>query len=180
MALTQAEFPFASDLNDILKVMLFRGAQKNLEISWQLDPRIPEMLVGDSLRLRQILINLLGNAIKFTEVGSVRLAVDCDEETASGVLLHFQIQDTGIGIPGDKQTAIFEAFTQADSSATRNYGGTGLGLAIASRLVALMNGKIWVESKLGSGSTFHFTALFGLAHHETALAACQFHHKENL
>lgn len=180
MALTQAEFPFASDLNDILKVMLFRGAQKNLEISWQLDPRIPEMLVGDSLRLRQILINLLGNAIKFTEVGSVRLAVDCDEETASGVLLHFQIQDTGIGIPGDKQTAIFEAFTQADSSATRNYGGTGLGLAIASRLVALMNGKIWVESKLGSGSTFHFTALFGLAHHETALAARQFHHKENL
>jgi PAS domain S-box-containing protein len=180
MELTQAEFPFASDLNDILKVMLFRGTQKHLEISWQLDPRIPQMLVGDSLRLRQVLINLLGNAIKFTEVGSVRLAVDCEEETADGVLLHFQIQDTGIGIPGDKLTAIFEAFTQADSSATRNYGGTGLGLAIASRLVALMNGKIWVESKLGSGSTFHFTALFGLAHHETAVATRQFHHKENL
>jgi two-component system, sensor histidine kinase and response regulator len=163
-----------------LKVMHFRGTQKNLEITWQLDPRIPEMLVGDSLRLRQILINLLGNAIKFTEAGSVRLAVNCEQETANNVLLHFQIQDTGIGMPSDKQSVIFEAFTQADSSATRNYGGTGLGLAIASRLVALMQGKIWVESKLGTGSNFHFTAIFGSARHEPALATRQFHHKENL
>jgi len=179
MELAQSEFHFATDLKEILKVMHFRGTQKNLEISWQLDSRIPEMLVGDSLRLRQILINLFGNAIKFTEAGSVRLAVGCDQETADGVLLHFRIQDTGIGIPLEKQELIFEAFTQADSSATRNYGGTGLGLAIASRLVALMQGKIWVESKFGSGSTFHFTAMFGLVHHENALANRQLDREES-
>jgi PAS domain S-box-containing protein len=180
MALTRAEFHFAADLNDILKVMQFRGSQKGLEISWHLDPHIPEILVGDSLRLRQILINLLGNAIKFTETGSVRLRVDRDEESTDDMLLHFRIQDTGIGIPGDKQVVIFEAFTQADSSATRSYGGTGLGLAIASRLVALMQGKIWVESKLGNGSTFHFTALFGLAARESALVTRQSHHEEKI
>jgi len=180
MELTCSEFHFGADLNDILKVMHFRGAQKGLEVSWQLDPNIPDTLVGDSLRLRQVLINLLGNAIKFTEVGGVRLQVACEEQTEDGLLLHFQIQDTGIGIPSDKQAVIFEAFTQADSSATRSYGGTGLGLAIASRLVALMHGKIWVESTFGAGSTFHFTAMFGRSLHESALATRQFNHKETL
>jgi signal transduction histidine kinase len=178
MELTQNDFNFGADLNDILKVMHFRGTQKHLEVSWQLDPKIPETLVGDSLRLRQVLINLLGNAIKFTEVGGVRLQVVCQQETADDVLLHFQIQDTGIGVPPDKQAVIFEAFTQADSSATRSYGGTGLGLAIASRLVALMHGKIWVESNFGAGSTFHFTAMFGRSLHDSALVTRQFKHEE--
>jgi PAS domain S-box-containing protein len=178
MELTQNDFNFGADLNDILKVMHFRGTQKHLEVSWQLDPKIPETLVGDSLRLRQVLINLLGNAIKFTEVGGVRLQVVRQQETADDVLLHFQIQDTGIGIPPDKQAVIFEAFTQADSSATRSYGGTGLGLAIASRLVALMHGKIWVESNFGAGSTFHFTAMFGRSLHDSGLVTRQFKHEE--
>jgi PAS domain S-box-containing protein len=180
MELNQSDFHFGADLNDILKVMQFRGAQKRLEVSWRLDPNIPNTLVGDSLRLRQVLINLLGNAIKFTEVGSVRLRVDCQQETAESVLLHFQVQDTGIGIPSDKQSAIFEAFTQADSSATRSYGGTGLGLAIASRLVALMHGRIWVDSKVGSGSTFHFTAKFGSSVHGSAVAIRHFNQEETL
>jgi PAS domain S-box-containing protein len=173
MELAPAEFQFAADLGEILKVMQFRGNQKGLEISWHLDPRIPEMLVGDSLRLRQVIINLVGNAIKFTENGHVALDVSQENEAEDEVLLHFRIQDTGIGIPDNKQAVIFEAFTQADSSATRNYGGTGLGLAIASRLVTLMRGKIWVESKLGQGSTFHFTAMFGRAHGESALVTRQ-------
>jgi PAS domain S-box-containing protein len=180
MELAQNDFNFRADLNDILKLMYFRGAQKKLEVSWQLDPNIPDTLVGDSLRLRQVLINLLGNAIKFTEVGAVRLQVDCEKETADGVLLHFQIQDTGVGIPTDKQALIFEAFTQADSSATRSFGGTGLGLAIASRLVALMRGQIWVESTFGAGSTFHFTAMFGRPLHGSALVTRQFKHEETL
>jgi PAS domain S-box-containing protein len=180
MELAQTDFHFGADLNDILKVMHFRGAQKQLEVSWRLDPNIPDTLVGDSLRLRQVLINLLGNAIKFTEVGSVRLRVDCEQETTESVLLHFQVQDTGIGIPSDKQAAIFEAFTQADSSATRSYGGTGLGLAIASRLVALMRGQIWVDSKFGAGSTFHFTAMFGRPLLPSALATRHFNHEETL
>jgi PAS domain S-box-containing protein len=180
MELTQTDFHFGADLNDILKVMHFRGAQKHLEVSWQLDPHIPDTLVGDSLRLRQVLINLLGNAIKFTEVGSVRLQVARQEETADHVLLHFQIQDTGVGIPTDKQAVIFEAFTQADSSATRSFGGTGLGLAIASRLVALMHGQIWVESTFGAGSTFHFTAMFGRPLHGSALITRQSNHEETL
>jgi PAS domain S-box-containing protein len=179
MELSPAEFNFAVDVGEIVKVMQFRGNQKGVEVSWSLDPHLPQILVGDSLRLRQILINLMGNAIKFTEVGQVRLQIDCERETPGELLLHFKIQDSGIGIARDKQAVIFEAFTQADSSATRKYGGTGLGLAIASRLVALMNGKIWVESTPGQGSTFHFTAMFGLALHETALATrVHLHHEE--
>jgi PAS domain S-box-containing protein len=164
MELAPAEFDFTAALADILKVMRFRGAQKGLKVAWHIDSHIPETLLGDSLRLRQILINLLGNAIKFTESGQVGLDVSKESETADELLLHFRVQDTGIGVPDDKQAVIFEAFTQADSSAKRSYGGTGLGLAIVSRLVALMQGKIWVESKVGQGSTFHFTAMFGRAH----------------
>ena len=178
--LSPAEFNFAVDVGEVVKVMQFRGNQKGVKVSWSLDPNLPLVLVGDSLRLRQVLINLMGNAIKFTEAGSVRLEIQWEGETAEGLLLHFKIRDTGIGIARDKQAMIFEAFTQADSSATRRYGGTGLGLAIASRLVALMNGKIWVESTPGQGSTFHFTAMFGLALHETALAARVHPHREEI
>ncbi|HEY0701527.1 MAG TPA: ATP-binding protein [Candidatus Acidoferrales bacterium] len=180
MELSPAEFNFAVDVGEIVKVMQFRGNQKGVAVSWSLDQHLPQILVGDSLRLRQILINLMGNAIKFTEAGSVRLEIQRERETAAGPLLHFKIRDTGIGIAKDKQAVIFEAFTQADSSATRQYGGTGLGLAIASRLVALMHGKIWVDSTPGQGSTFHFTAMFGLALHEPALASRVHLHREEI
>jgi PAS domain S-box-containing protein len=180
MELASIEFQFKATLEEILKVMQFRGNQKGLEILWHLDPGIPETLVGDSLRLRQIIINIVGNAIKFTEKGRVELEVSKESETADQLLLHFRIQDTGVGIPHDKKTVIFDAFTQADSSATRNYGGTGLGLAISKRLVTLMRGKIWVESKLGQGSTFHFTAMFGRAPLESALVTRQLHREDNL
>jgi PAS domain S-box-containing protein len=173
MELAPAEFNLINDLGEILKVMQFRGSQKGLPISWHVASDIPETVVGDSLRLRQVIINLVGNAIKFTEIGHIHLEVVTERDTANGIVLHFRIEDTGIGIPEDKQALIFEAFTQADSSATRSFGGTGLGLAISSRLVTLMRGRIWVESKLGKGSTFHFTATFGLARRESALTTHQ-------
>ena len=122
---------------------------------------MPDALVGDPDRLRQVLINLVGNAIKFTARGEVVVAVEPEQEGRDGVVLHFRVSDTGIGIPPKKQRAIFEPFEQADTSTTRQYGGTGLGLAISARLVALMGGKMWVESEVGQGSTFHFTASFG-------------------
>jgi len=126
--------------------------------------------MGDSTRLRQVLVNLVGNAIKFTERGEVAVQVETQEQSKDRVVLHFRVKDSGIGIPKDKQSMIFEAFTQADSSTTRKYGGTGLGLAITTRLVTLMEGKLWVESEWGQGSTFHFTVTFGLVREESALA----------
>ena len=134
----------------------FRGPalEKGLHLHCKLSPDVPAWVVGDSDRLRQILLNLLSNAIKFTAAGSVRLEVG--REPGSG-LLHFAVIDTGVGVPADKQRLIFEAFRQADGSHTRKYGGTGLGLTICSHLAELMGGRIWVESKPGSGSAFHFT-----------------------
>ena len=123
-------------------------------------PDVPLRLRGDPLRLRQILINLIGNAIKFTETGHVVLTVECDSGAPKPGALRFTVTDTGIGISKDKLDGIFADFSQADSSTTRRYGGSGLGLAIVKRLVALMDGRIWVESKLGAGSAFRFTANF--------------------
>ena len=123
-------------------------------------PGVPPALVGDRLRLRQVLLNLIGNAVKFTETGQVLLTVERDRESAIRGHLHFSVADTGIGIAKDKLEEVFSNFTQADSSTTRKYGGSGLGLAIVRRLVALMGGRIWVESELGHGSVFHFTAHF--------------------
>ena len=142
-----------------------------MALQWSLAPGVPDIVNGDPLRLRQILLNLVGNAIKFTERGTVTVSVDVDEDMPDGVLLHFRVTDTGIGIAKEKQALVFEAFTQADSSTTRKYGGTGLGLTITSRLVTMMGGKIWLESELGKGTTFHFTALFGATHAEPAAAA---------
>jgi signal transduction histidine kinase len=162
------EFPLADKLDESLKPMRFRASQKHVALDWTLAPGVPEIINGDPLRLRQILLNLVGNAIKFTDHGSVTVTVDVDREMHETVLLHFRVTDTGIGIAAEKQALVFEAFAQADSSTTRKYGGTGLGLTISARLVDLMGGKIWLESELGKGTTFHFTALFGAAHAEPA------------
>jgi hypothetical protein len=149
-----------SELVESTTRSLALGAQrKGLELSFQVDPRAPAELVGDSGRLRQVLTNLIGNAIKFTATGSVVAAVAVDDP-ADHLRLRFSVRDTGIGIPREKQQKIFQAFEQADSSTTRNYGGSGLGLTISSRLVKLMGGRLQVESEPEVGSTFHFSLRF--------------------
>jgi len=160
--LDPVEFAFHQTITDTVKIMRFRASQKGLVLNGCLSPSIPPILVGDPARIRQVLINLLGNAIKFTQQGEISLDVDRESSGAGLMTLHFRVRDSGIGIPREQQRRIFEAFTQADSSTTRKYGGTGLGLAITTRLVEMMGGKIWVESEPGHGSTFHFTAIFGL------------------
>jgi PAS domain S-box-containing protein len=156
------DFNLGDSLGDTMKTMGLRAHQKQLELAFQIDPDVPGALVGDPGRLRQIIVNLVGNAIKFTERGEVVVYVKTESRTEDDIQLHFTIADTGIGIPIDKQTAIFEAFQQADGSMTRKYGGTGLGLTISSRLVELMKGRIWVESEPGQGSRFHFITTFAL------------------
>ncbi len=136
--------------------------KKGVELHWHVDEDVPDALAGDPWRLAQIIINLLGNAVKFTPEGEVKLSVSVETRLPDRVTLHFLVKDTGIGIPADKQRDIFKAFTQADNSMTRKYGGTGLGLAICSRLVEKMSGRTWVESEPGVGSAFHFTCQFAL------------------
>jgi two-component system, sensor histidine kinase and response regulator len=157
MQLDPIEFSLETHLATTTKMLALRAHQKGLELLCDIRPEAPERIVADPERLRQVLTNLVGNAIKFTNQGEVLVTVAPIEEDASGVLLHFTVADQGIGIPASKLESIFEAFTQADGSTTRRYGGTGLGLAIASRLVDLMGGRIWAESQEGTGSTFHFT-----------------------
>ncbi len=151
------DFALRDTLDDTLRLVAFRADQKGLEIVCDVGEGVPEMVRTDPTRLRQIVLNLLGNAVKFTQRGEVVLQVACEWKDGSGAMLHFIVRDTGIGIPRDKLNTIFEAFSQADSSTTRRFGGTGLGLAICHRLVQLMGGKIWVESEEGAGSQFHFT-----------------------
>jgi PAS domain S-box-containing protein len=155
-----AAFSLRTSLGETMKTLGLRAHQKSLELAWRVDPGVPENLLGDLGRLRQVIVNLVGNAVKFTARGEVLLQVKKVTQSGEGVGLHFSVTDTGIGIAKEKQAAIFEAFTQADSSTTRLYGGTGLGLGITTRLVEMMGGKIWVESELGHGSTFHFTCHF--------------------
>lgn len=149
------------DLNDCIEETLRAFAPgasgKGIELTGELDPRIPAVLQSDPARLRQVLNNLLGNALKFTSDGEVSLKVALDSSPPGRMRLKFTVSDTGIGIPPEKQSLIFRAFSQADSSTTRTYGGTGLGLSISLRIVHMMGGEIWVESKLGTGSRFHFT-----------------------
>ena len=154
-------FDLRSSLEETRKTMELRARQKGLDLACNVSQNVPEVLIGDPDRLRQIVVNLVGNAIKFTESGRVTVNVTMASEDTSSTELHFQVRDTGIGIPRDKQHSIFQAFTQADGSATRKYGGTGLGLSICSKLVALMGGRIWVESESGKGSAFQFVAQFG-------------------
>jgi two-component system sensor histidine kinase/response regulator len=149
-------------INEAVTPLGIRSNAKNLELISRVQPNLPDHLVGDSGRLRQILINLLGNAVKFTNEGEIVLDVWSETCGENDMRLHFTVRDSGIGIPASKIDTIFEAFEQADSSTTRQYGGTGLGLPIAAQLVQKMGGEIWVESKENAGSTFHFTANFGL------------------
>jgi CheY-like chemotaxis protein len=142
------------------------AGQKNLALSFDIAGSVPERMRGDPTRLRQILVNLVGNAIKFTEKGSVHISLGCNPDRArvrNEIGLHFEVRDTGIGIPAEQQSKIFEPFRQADGSTSRKYGGTGLGLAICSQLTAMMGGRIWVESQPGCGSAFHFTAILAVS-----------------
>ncbi len=157
-----AVFDLRESLGDTMKSLAYRAHTKGLELACQIHPDVPALLVGDVGRVRQIIVNLVGNAIKFTDKGEVVLEVRLRETSESKAQVSFTVSDTGIGIPQDKLESIFEAFEQADSSTTRRFGGTGLGLAISSRLVEHMGGRIWVESRPGVGSTFHFTAWFEL------------------
>ena len=197
LELEEIPFPLRDRLGHTLDTLALRAEQKGLELACRIHPHVPDKLMGDPGRLRQVIVNLVGNAIKFTERGEVVVEVfteprfrnamlgselmfepgrngeadacltadaadDCRDSRENTTLLHFAVRDTGIGIPAHKQELIFQAFAQADSSTTRRFGGTGLGLTISMQLVQLMGGRIWVESKPGSGSTFHFTARFGV------------------
>ncbi|HET7108973.1 MAG TPA: response regulator [Candidatus Acidoferrum sp.] len=152
------DFDFRESVESTIKSLAVRGDQKGLELLCDIDPRIPEVMRGDPVRLRQVITNLIGNAIKFTERGEVGLKIGIVEAQGEELRLQFTISDTGVGIPASKLDLIFDPFSQADGSTTRKYGGTGLGLTISSRLVGMMDGKIWVESEVGKGSRFHFTS----------------------
>ncbi len=160
LELDSREFDLRETVGDTIKTLGLRAHQKGLELACQIEPDVPEFLVGDPARLRQVLINLVGNAIKFTEHGEVVVHAGMERALNGDVILQFFVRDTGIGIPREKQRVIFDAFAQADSSITRHYGGTGLGLSISAQILALMGGRIWVESVPGGGSTFFFTAQF--------------------
>jgi PAS domain S-box-containing protein len=162
LRLDHIPFDLRDTIEDGIRVLAPRAHQKGLELACHIDSAIPDRLVGDPLRLRQVVINLVGNAIKFTDQGEVVVNITAPVVDPRVVELHFSVRDTGIGIPREKQASIFDAFSQADSSTTRRYGGTGLGLAISAQLVDLMGGKLWVESQPGVGSTFHFTSRFGI------------------
>ena len=158
----RTEFKLEDSLAVTIRPLAARAHLKGLELLYQVSPDVPTALVGDPGRLRQIITNLIGNAIKFTEQGEVTLHVETESRTEGVAVLHFSVSDTGIGVSPEKQEAIFKPFIQADGSITRTYGGTGLGLAISTGLVALLGGRIWLESESDKGSTFHFTARFGL------------------
>jgi two-component system sensor histidine kinase/response regulator len=160
--LERIDFHLRDSLDDTLATLALRAHNKGLELADHILTDVPDALVGDPGRLRQVIVNLVGNAIKFTTHGEVVVRVALESQTADEVCLHFAVSDTGIGIPADKQQRLFQAFSQVDTSTTRKYGGTGLGLAISARLVGLMGGRIWLESEVGRGSAFHFTARFGL------------------
>jgi signal transduction histidine kinase/ligand-binding sensor domain-containing protein/CheY-like chemotaxis protein len=155
------EFDLRQTLANAVNMFAVRAAQKGVELVCDIGQGVPDELEGDPVRLRQVVVNLLGNAVKFTERGEVVLEVQKVTEESDCVTLHFAVRDTGIGIPGDKQELVFDAFTQADGSTSRKFGGTGLGLTISSRLVKIMGGRLWVESQPGQGSTFHFTVRLG-------------------
>ena len=155
-------FRLRDGLKSGIRALALRAQQKSLELAVRIAPDVPDHLVGDCGRLRQVIMNLLSNAVKFTDHGEVVLTVGVQARQEQSVDLHFQVRDTGIGVPQDKLSSVFEAFVQADGSTTRTHGGTGLGLAISAQLAEMLGGRIWAESAVGKGSVFHFTAHFGL------------------
>ena len=155
-------FQLHDSVEETMRTLAFRAHEKHLELLCDIQPGVPGYVISDAARIRQVIVNLVGNAIKFTEQGQIELEVRLDEQTGNELRLHFVVRDTGIGIPLEKQKLIFEAFSQADNSTTRRFGGTGLGLTISVRLVEAMGGKIWVESAGGKGSSFHFTIRAGI------------------
>ena len=163
LALDTIEFDLFEIVHETIKSISILAAEKKLHLTYEIAPDVPAHLVGDPGRLRQVLLNLIGNAIKFTQRGGIHVLV-AEEELGEHLCLHFSVSDSGIGIEPDKLNSIFDAFSQADMSVTRRYGGTGLGLTICRRLVNMMGGRIWVESKVDAGSTFHFTAYFDRGH----------------
>ncbi len=163
LELERLDFNLREIVESSLDTVSLRAHEKGLELACNMPANIPGDFVGDPNRLRQVIINLVGNAIKFTEQGEVILRTECKRPVDGNAVLHFSVADTGIGIPRDKQQILFKAFSQVDSSTTRKYGGTGLGLAISSQIVHMMGGRIWVASELGQGSTFHFTVQLSLA-----------------
>jgi PAS domain S-box-containing protein len=162
LELDHVAFRLAETLEDTVRVLAPRAHQKGLELGCHVQSHVPDLIVGDPIRLRQIVVNLVSNAIKFTDRGEVMLRVKARTEEKGKIELQVSVSDTGIGIAAEHQELIFGAFAQADSSTTRKYGGTGLGLSIAAQLVNLMGGRLWLESTVGVGSTFHFTAVFDL------------------
>jgi len=156
-ALDPIAFELRACMTETLKPLAMRVHQKQLELLCDIDPDVPDEIVGDPTRLRQIIVNLIGNAIKFTEHGEIGLGVSVERQHGDELELVFSVRDTGIGIAPEKQKVIFQAFSQADTSTSRKFGGSGLGLTISTRLVGMMGGRIWLESEPGQGSCFHFT-----------------------
>src|SRR5213082_3105902 len=163
--LTVETIPFSlrECIDGAMKTLVIEASAKRLDLSWEVAPQTPDALLGDPLRLRQIVLNLVGNAIKFTQHGGVIVRVRPESSANGDLCCYFSVRDTGVGIAVEKQAAVFSPFRQVDASTTRHYGGTGLGLTISARLVEMMRGRIWLESTPGKGSTFHFTVRFGLA-----------------
>ncbi len=160
--LEEMEMDLRASLDQTLDTLRFKAHEKGLRLEFSIDSIVPVDLIGDCIKLHQILINLVGNALKFTEEGEVIISCKLQEKEQDSVLLHFTVSDTGIGIPEDKLDNIFESFYQLESSQKGGYRGIGLGLSITKELVKIMGGDIWVESQLYKGSTFHFTAKFRL------------------
>ena len=170
MHLEAIDFSLRGELRQMLRPLQVRAKQQGLDLRWQVDSEVPEELIGDPARLRQVINNLVGNAVKFTSHGHVSVQVDAVSVDPDSARLQVEVRDTGIGIPLDKQFEVFEPFKQADGSTTRKYGGTGLGLTISAQLVEMMGGRIWLESQPGKGSTFYFTANFGRTQRPEAVA----------
>ncbi len=158
-----ANFSLRESLAQTVKPLSIRAQQKGLDFSLEVDPQVVDLVAGDPVRLRQVILNLVGNAIKFTSTGGVTISVRREPSSGEDMLVRFTVKDTGIGIPAERQREIFSSFTQGDNSTTRKYGGSGLGLTISHRLTEMLGGRIWVESEPGKGSSFHFTARFGRA-----------------
>jgi CheY-like chemotaxis protein/HPt (histidine-containing phosphotransfer) domain-containing protein len=162
LELDEIPFELRNFLGESIRILGIRAHEKGVELAYRVAPDVPDRFLGDPARFRQVLLNLAGNAIKFTDHGEVVVSVTKEQLSETGAILHFSVRDTGIGIPKEKHASIFQAFQQADGSTSRRFGGTGLGLAVSSQLVELMGGRIWLESEPGKGSDFHYTARFNL------------------